>query len=355
MNTAVQELMKLAAVEKPFPVCVDRKDVYPGRIGYSLICEKRCVNKPCYSEGRLGEFVCDLGVRYFVGDVAGSTVVIFGLAPLDTMRAKNPLLKGRGFPRAMLESWMQGLVSLVLAFEERSSSGRTSALDAVHDISRMATEVSNLANELIKDDLQPGESIEDAPALHLSILKAAELLTKEFDRLELLFNPASAAAGRMYVHIYQLFHKYVMIANLAQGKRGRRVLMKGRSDKTIKLYESISVLALALVENAVKYGFNSEQVDVEVIDVLGGVAISVRSTGPLIEEEEIPRIFDKGFRGKWAQRLGLAGRGLGLHLAKIVADAHNTRIEVNSRALGYERDGVPVAENTFRVRLTALQ
>lgn len=352
MTSELSALLQMDVVEKPFSVSVNGKAVAPGRIGYSAICEKRCSDKPCQSESRSGEFICPLGLRYVSRVVTGTPVVVFGLAPLESRGPKNPSLKGRGFPRGVVDAWFQGLEELALAFEQQTTAGRTSALDAMHDMARMAVEVTNLANELVKSELRPGESIEDAPAMQLSVLKAAELLGKEFDRLELLFNPASAAVGKMYVHIYQLFHKYVIIMNLARDRsRAKRIQMKGRSDKTLHLYESISVLALALVENAVKYSFGGEVIDVEVVDVPGGVEASVRSTGPLIEDHEVLQIFDRGFRGRWAQKVGVEGRGLGLHLAKIVAEAHNTRIDVESRSLSYERDDVPVALNVFRVRL----
>lgn len=192
--------------------------------------------------------------------------------------------------------------------------------------------------------------VSDCSRVHLSLLKSAELLVKEFDRLELLVNPASAAIGKVYCKVYKLCHKYAQILDVAYCKgQNKHIKMSGRCDMTLHLYESVSALVFALIENAAKYCFSGEQVDVAVNEAAGYVDLSVSSVGPLIEGEEINRIFERGFRGKWA-RAKQEGRGIGLHLAKIVADAHQTRIVVESKDLGYARDSIPCARNTFSVR-----
>src|SRR6185312_7300423 len=105
----------------------------------------------------------------------------------------------------------------------------------------------------------------------------------------------------------------------------KRIRMGGRCEMTLRLYESISALVFALIENAAKYCFANEQVDVLVNEGIGYLDLSVTSIGPLIEPDEMPRVFDRGFRGKWA-KVKQDGRGVGLYLAKIVADAHRTRV-----------------------------
>jgi signal transduction histidine kinase len=85
-----------------------------------------------------------------------------------------------------------------------------------------------------------------------------------------------------------------------------------------------------LLENALKYGpaGNLVQLRSEVRD--GRVALEVEDRGPGIPLEELPRIFDKHYRGSAAAG-GTRGSGLGLHVARTLALAMNGDLEVRSR------------------------
>jgi signal transduction histidine kinase len=70
--------------------------------------------------------------------------------------------------------------------------------------------------------------------------------------------------------------------------------------------------------------------------------IAVRDTGIGIPAEALPRIFDRFYRTDPARSRDSGGAGLGLCIAKTIAEAHGGRIEVES---------APGAGSTFRLRL----
>lgn len=72
----------------------------------------------------------------------------------------------------------------------------------------------------------------------------------------------------------------------------------------------------------------------------------MRDTGPGIPAEALPRIFDRFYRADQARSRGAGGAGLGLCIAKTIAELHGGRIEVESP---------PGAGSTFRVLLPVLQ
>ena len=55
--------------------------------------------------------------------------------------------------------------------------------------------------------------------------------------------------------------------------------------------------------------------------------IEIRDTGTGISEENLPRIFVPFFSTKREKR----GTGLGLHMAKMIVENHNGRIDVTSK------------------------
>ncbi len=85
----------------------------------------------------------------------------------------------------------------------------------------------------------------------------------------------------------------------------------------------IAVVLGNLVGNAVRY---THEGSVE-ISVLNG-RVSIRDTGPGIDEQELPYVFDRHFRGRTA---GGKGSGLGLSIVKRLCDLYGWRISFSNR------------------------
>jgi len=83
-----------------------------------------------------------------------------------------------------------------------------------------------------------------------------------------------------------------------------------------------------LLDNAVRYTPAGGSVTVEVEGTAAEAAVTVRDTGPGIGPEDLELIFRPFYRGK-AQK-SIPGTGLGLPIAKRIAEAHGGRIEVRS-------------------------
>jgi signal transduction histidine kinase len=81
------------------------------------------------------------------------------------------------------------------------------------------------------------------------------------------------------------------------------------------------------------------------------VLIEVQSEGPRIQEHEIDRIFERGYRADAAIRAYPSGMGVGLYVCDIIAKAHGTRINVRSDALGFEVGGVEQGRSVFKFEI----
>ncbi len=99
-----------------------------------------------------------------------------------------------------------------------------------------------------------------------------------------------------------------------------------------------------LVGNAIKFTDPGGSVTVQVAPAVDGARIEVRDTGVGIEPAELPRIFERFYRGSLANEARGSGSGLGLAIVKSIVDMHGGTVEVTS-ALG--------AGTTFVVTLPA--
>jgi signal transduction histidine kinase len=83
-----------------------------------------------------------------------------------------------------------------------------------------------------------------------------------------------------------------------------------------------------LLDNAIKYTRPGGRIEMKALREQGMVVIRVRDTGIGMTPDEIPRIWDRLYRGD--QSRAERGLGLGLSLVRAVVQAHRGQIEVSS-------------------------
>jgi len=86
-----------------------------------------------------------------------------------------------------------------------------------------------------------------------------------------------------------------------------------------------------LVENAVKYGGSAA---VEVQDDAAALRITVRDAGPGLPPDELERVFEPFYRVDASRSRATGGTGLGLTIARSIAEMHGGRVSLHKRAEG---------------------
>jgi signal transduction histidine kinase len=100
-----------------------------------------------------------------------------------------------------------------------------------------------------------------------------------------------------------------------------------------------------LLDNAIKYSPPDSTVELGGSTAAeGGVEFVVIDRGAAIPADELPRLFDKGFRG--AAATGVPGSGLGLYMAKAVVEVHGGMLSVQN---------LPESGKKFRIWLPAVR
>jgi two-component system OmpR family sensor kinase len=92
---------------------------------------------------------------------------------------------------------------------------------------------------------------------------------------------------------------------------------------------------LIVIDNAIKYSAPGAPIRVRLRAVGGARAVvAVSDRGPGIPPDELPRVFDRFYRGENARGAGINGSGLGLAIAKWIMEKHGGEIALSSTSVG---------------------
>jgi len=99
-----------------------------------------------------------------------------------------------------------------------------------------------------------------------------------------------------------------------------------------------------VLDNAVKFSPPGGRVVVDAAAEGAEVVVAVSDTGPGIPADELPRVFERFYRGRTARANEPKGFGLGLAISEAVVKQHGGAMSVES---------APGSGATFRVRFPA--
>jgi signal transduction histidine kinase len=85
-----------------------------------------------------------------------------------------------------------------------------------------------------------------------------------------------------------------------------------------------------LVENAIKYTPNNGHVTVRTLSQPGYLIFAIEDSGIGVAADDLPRLFEKFYRGKQREARAQHGSGLGLAIVQSIAASHGGRIWVDS-------------------------
>lgn len=190
-------------------------------------------------------------------------------------------------PMATLQSHMEAMIDGIW---EADSARLKSCHDEIVRINRMVGDLENLAR-------YESESL---------------VLNKgNFDLTELL---------QTIINNFQAeFHK----KNVHLGIKGETCPIFADRDK-------IAQLIINLLSNALKYSLNGGKVEVTARLLQEQAELKIRDNGIGIDPEDLPHIFERFYRADKSRNRITGGSGVGLAIAKAIAEAHGGQISVTS-------------------------
>lgn len=95
--------------------------------------------------------------------------------------------------------------------------------------------------------------------------------------------------------------------------------------------DKIKQVFINLFENAIRYGKKNGEVRVGFYEIDDVMVIEVSDNGYGIEEEHLPRLFERFYRTDQARSRHQGGTGLGLSIVKHIIEQHGFKISVTSK------------------------
>ncbi len=248
-----------------------------------------------------------------------SLIGIFGAAALAALL----LVAGGGFMLAR-----QSTIPVERSMEQM----RRFMADAAHEL-RTPVTILRTRTELAL--AQPREATSDTAAF--------QAIEREVDRLGGivgdLLTLARADAGERKVVRASLYLddivSQVVASARALAERKSVALVVGSFEEAQIIGDAglVERLVLIVLDNAIKYTPEGGRVRLDVTARDGARSVIVSDSGIGIPSDQLPRIFERFYRGESA-RSHAEGSGLGLPIARWIADLHGARITVASDATG---------------------
>lgn len=160
-------------------------------------------------------------------------------------------------------------------------------------------------------------------------LQAVQQQVKQLDRLiGDLLRPSSAARAVLQLDEVDLLHEAKQAGRRVTLVSGRRVTVDttGAGPFAIRADRGrIEQVIENVLNNAVKFSPPGEEVEVELSRREHSIVLAVTDRGSGIPADELPRIFERHYRGA-SHRDSVAGEGIGLAVAHEIVVAHGGRI-----------------------------
>lgn len=190
---------------------------------------------------------------------------------------------------------------------------------------KMDTEVSLLDKKSTKEQLRETleGNLQEASRMEALINNLLQLASLEAGQLRTEFMRLNVS--ETLENALQVVRKYSVSKKISINSDLRDGFVIGDAS-------SLTQLAVILLENAIKYSPRGSTVTLKSTVRANHVIYTIKDSGPGIDQNALPHVFDRFYRADDARTSQgqTSGFGLGLSLAKLIADLHGAEIILSS-------------------------
>lgn len=348
-----------------FPIMDFKQNQYDGIMLKTHNDCKNC-NKECLKSSQEKNYIlnlCSNEVLYFKISINGRNFIINGLKNTYSLlnRQEKKKYTNKLFFKHIekVKIWVDKIEKInQISIDKKDVINENNSI-FIHDMKKVYSSMLRKFENYISKNCNFQEDIDDnlknLDSDLLSIYKSINLLEYQFKNIDYISNPESIKFGQLReIHIYKAIDK---LNRILRTNVPNKIELKGSSHKKLFVYESFINLPFILIDNALKYSLKDQSIEININDSLQDrVEIEIISYSPLINDEDKKHIFEKYYRGCNVKTLVPEGQGIGLFLARIIADAHDINITlVDNQKKNFEIEDITYCENCFKLIVKSLK
>tara|TARA_B100000530_G_scaffold172156_1_gene108657 strand:- start:504 stop:1427 length:924 start_codon:yes stop_codon:yes gene_type:complete len=161
----------------------------------------------------------------------------------------------------------------------------------------------------------------------ISIVKDLDLITQ--------FESGIKTVDKSNFNVYELIDNVYDLMEFESEKNNIKLRIRNEKNNSVMVYadqERILQVLTNLVVNSIKYGKENGFTEIAVDEYdKDRIIVKVIDDGEGIEEEHLPRLFERFYRIDKNRSRKKGGSGLGLSIVKHIIEAHQEQIFVNSK------------------------
>lgn len=276
-----------------------------------------------------------LGV-FLLSGLGGLFIAGMALRPLNVFSKKIGLITEKNLnERVLIEGLDTELKQLAKSFnatlerlEQSFLMQRQFLADASHELRTPTSVIKSYCEVTLKQERKVEEYQSALKVINEVVTKISFLIDKilEVSRLDsqMVMRPEKLDIMDVLKDVYHLMLPLAEKNGITIALHGElKTVVNGDRERLVEMFTNI-------VDNAIKYNQAGGRVDIELCLInKKDASISIADTGIGMPQEEVDRIFERFYRID-TSRGEIAGSGLGLSIAKAIAEAHHGRIIVQS-------------------------
>lgn len=287
---------------------------------------KNCQNfykKVCDSEKKQEVFVCPYGLCTYKTEKDIYTCLnISGKADLKKIvpnfkRYKQDI-------RQFTQYSLSQIVRIVSEFEKLDHETQVRRL-TIHDIKNATKHFIDLV-----EDVKSDEKVIKIAAANDKLFSSVEgynLIQYRLAYHDKLLNYEDYNVEMAYINFHQAIKKLSKLLMYRGIKKDVQIKFKGECRRSFNANKDLYLMYFILLENALKFSLEHSSVDVNfTFTKEQELKVEISNVCHPIESEEIEHIFISGYRSESAVK-STKGSGLGLTLAKRIADVSNVQLK----------------------------
>jgi two-component system phosphate regulon sensor histidine kinase PhoR len=230
-------------------------------------------------------------------------------------------------------SWAENKQLEIQSLREQEAYRRDFLGNVSHELKTPIFNIQGYIHTLLDGGLED-------PEINRKFLKRAD---KSVERMISIVEDLEAIsrleAGRLdlkmdRINIVELARDVMELEEMKAQERGISIRFNDKYDRPIHVLadpDQIKQVYINLLDNSIKYGLSEGLIKLRFYDMHEHILCEVADDGPGIEEQHIPRLFERFYRVDKARDRHAGGTGLGLAIVKHIIDAHGETINVRSQ------------------------